>query len=122
MLDWIFILLIMLAILFMILSIEFYGQDNYWNIILIPLTISLWFIIAILTTGGIQTPYSVYNSTTGNTTLWYDTYAPAEFIYLSYVFGLLGVLNIIYLIVTIFGYYYERIDRQNRRKDEESME
>lgn len=122
MLDWIFALLIMIALITLILSILLRDEDNYWNLTFIIISTVLWFILALYNAEGIQTAYSVYNSTTGNTTMMYSTYAPAPFIFLTYFYGLMGVLTMIYFIVTIFGYWYQKQDRLNQEKEYESGE
>lgn len=122
MLDSIFILFIMLALITLLLAIKLRGEDAFWNILFIAISTGLWFILALFTTGGIETAYTAYNSTLGNSSMYYAVYAPEPFIYLSYFFGLMGCLCILYMIVTIFGYYYERLDDENMQKDREAME
>lgn len=122
MIDWLFGLLILMAFIMIILSVIFRGVDPYWNILLIVISTSLWFILAIMTTGGLETAYTAYNATTGATTLEYDVYAPEQFIYLAYFFLLMAALGIIYLIVTIFGYYYEKLDREMQEKENEMQD
>lgn len=122
MLDIIFIILIFLALITILLAIYLREEDAYWNILFIAVSTGLWFILALFTTGGIETPYTAYNSTLGNTTMYYSIYAPAQFIYLAYFFGLMGTLCMIYLIVTIFGYYYEKLDKQNQEREREAQE
>jgi hypothetical protein len=122
MLDWIFALLILIAILTLILSIMLREEDTYWNLVLIPVSTGLWLILALLTAGGIETPYVAYNATTGASSMLYDVYASEPMVYLSYFFMLMGILCIIYLIVTIFGYYYAKLDRQNQQKNKEAEE
>jgi membrane-bound ClpP family serine protease len=122
MLDWIFALFILLAFIMIILAIMYRDIDPYWNFLFIIISTILWFILALLNTEGIQTAYSIYNSTTGNTTMGYATYAPAPLIYLTYFFGLMGVLCMIYMIVTIFDYYYTSQDKKNQRREEEAGE
>jgi hypothetical protein len=122
MIDWLFALLILMAFIMIILSVVFRGLDPYWNILLIVISTALWFFLALMTTGGLETAYSAYNATTGATTLEYGLYAPADFIFLSYFFLLMAILGIIYLIVTIFGYYYEKLDEKMRQQEEEMQD
>jgi 4-amino-4-deoxy-L-arabinose transferase-like glycosyltransferase len=122
MLDIIFIIFILLAVITILLAIYLREEDAYWNILFIVVSAGLWFILALFTTSGIETPYTAYNSTVGNSSMYYSVYAPAEFVYLSYFFGLMGVLCMIYLIVTIFGYYYEKLDKQNREREREAQD
>lgn len=119
MLDWIFLLFVFLAVIMIMLAIHYRGIDTYWNILFIALSATLWFILALLNAGGIETAYAAFNTTTGVTTLEYDTYINEQLIYLSYFFMLMGALCMIYLVVTIFGYYYEKVDRESQRQEDE---
>ena len=64
MIDWIFIVLLMIALLFTILSIVT-DWGIYWNVVFIIGSTILYLALA----GGvmsIETPYTIYNSTSGN--------------------------------------------------------
>lgn len=122
MLDWLFAIFIMLALITLLWAIRLREEDTYWNILFIAISTALWFIIALFTTGGLETAYVGYNATAGNSTMYYSVYSPEPFIYLAYFFGLMGVLTMIYMIVTIFGYYYERMDQKNAEKELDGME
>lgn len=121
MLDWIYALFIAIAFATTILSVKMRDEDEYWNIMFIVVSIGLWFIVAVLGLGGVETAYVGYNSTLGNSSIYYGVYAPEPFIYLCYFFGMMGCLCIIYLVVTIFGYYYQKIDKENAEKEREMM-
>ena len=111
MLDWMFMLFILIAVIFIFLSIITREEESYWKILFITLSTVIWFILA-LTNLNIETPYTFYNSTSGNTEMSYSSYVTEESIYLSYLFGLFAVLCMIYLIVLIFGMYYQRMDEK----------
>jgi len=120
MLDWLFALLIILAFLMIMLAIVFRDSDEpFWNIVLIAISATLWFVLALFNAGGIETAYTFYNVTTGTTELQYDVYATEPMLYLTYFFGLMGVLCFIYLIVTIFGYYYAKVDAELNQQEQE---
>jgi len=125
MLDVIYIILIILGFLFLLFSVYMKKEnppEPYWNILFIVLSVAVWFILALFSIGGIESGYAAYNSTSGLTTYEYSSYITEEFIYLSYFFALLGVLCIIYLIVTIFGYYYRKLDEDMENMNDELME
>lgn len=125
MLDMIYLLIIFLAFLFLLFSVYMKKEEPpepYWNILFILLSTVLWFVLSIYTIGGIETGYSAFNSTSGQTTFEYSTYVTEELIYFSYFWLLMGILCIIYLIVTIFGYYYKRLDEDLEKKNAEVEE
>lgn len=105
MLDWMFILFIILAIFFIILAITIDTSEPFWKLMFITLSTVLWFILA-LNMFNIQTPYTNYNETTGQTEMLYKQYYNESDIYLSYFFALMGILTMLYLIILIFDTYY----------------
>jgi hypothetical protein len=122
MLDWMFLIFLILALFFLILSIfipEEKYEEPYWKIMFCILSTVLWFLLALFNL-TIETAYPCYNSTTGNTTLQYSQYINEGNVYLSYFYGLMGVLCMIYIIVLIFGYYYEKQDEENKKNWDES--
>ena len=124
MLDWLFIMFLMLAILFLLIAIfipEDLYEEPYWKTVFVALSAGLWFMLALFNL-DIQTAYPCYNSTTGNTTLQYATYINAGSIYLSYFYGLMGCLCMIYIIVLVFGYYYEKLDEKQEQQWKDSEE
>jgi len=114
MLDWYFIIMLLLAILFLILSVEYEGHNNFWNFTFLILSTVMWFILAQLNL-DIQTAYSGFNSTSGNMEMHYDLYSNEATIYISYIFMLMGILCIIYMLVLIFGSYYDKLDRKEKK-------
>lgn len=120
MLDWMFIMFVMLALLFLFLSIfipEDKYEEPYWKLIFIVVSTVIWFILALMN-NNIQTPYAAYNGITDTTTMMYDTYEDLSNVYFTYFYGLMAVLNIIYIIVLVFGYYYEKLDREQQKSHE----
>jgi hypothetical protein len=121
MLDWMFLMFIFLALIFLFLAIfipEDRYEEPYWKLMFCILSTVLWFLLA-LSNLSIETAYSNYNATTGDTTLVYDPYINEGSIYFSYFYGLMGALCIIYTIILIFGYYYERMDDKNSKDENE---
>jgi len=112
MLDWMFMLFVVIAVIFIFLSITLSENEPFWKILFITLSSVMWFILA-LSNLNIETPYTLYNSTTGITEMEYSPYIDEGSLYLTYFFGLMAVLCMIYLIVLIFGVYYQRLDEKN---------
>lgn len=119
MLDAIYVLFVFFAILFLFLAIILKKIEPFWNIISIVITTFLWFVIALFHSGGFETGYSCFNSTTGITTFEYSVYASEIYIYLSYFYMLMGILCFIYLIVTIFDYYYTKLEEKLKNQEAE---
>ena len=109
MLDWMFLILFIVAILFIILSIYVDESESFWKITFIVLAAAIFFILA-LSNLNIETAYPAYNETSGLTEMKYDPYIGETGLYLSYLFGLFGVLCMIYMIVLLFDTYYSRKD------------
>ena len=106
--------MIFIALLFLILSVMLEGKNNFWNFMFLILSISMWFILAQVNL-NIETFYASYNATSGTTTPMYDLYANSATIYVSYVFMGIGIIGIIYLIILLFGNYYENLDKKEKK-------
>ena len=118
MLDWMFMLLLITAILFIILCLKTdEKKEPYWKILFISLAVVLFFILA-LSNLNIQTPYTFYNSTSGDTEMKYDIFVDEASTYLSYFFALMALLCMIYIIILIFDIYYQRLDEKNNENME----
>jgi multidrug transporter EmrE-like cation transporter len=112
MLDWMFLILLILAVFFVIMAIYLDDRSEpFWKILSIVLATIIFFVLA-LSNLNIETAYPSYNSTTGVTTMKYDQYISESSTYLTYFFGLMGVLCIIYSIVLLFDIYFMRIDEK----------
>jgi len=100
MLDWLFIMLLVISILLVLLSVEF-DLGIYWNTVFIIVSILLFFILA-ASVMDIESPYSIYNATSGNIETGYHTVQSDVSPYLSYLFMLFGVVMVIYFVGYIF--------------------
>ena len=101
MLEIMFYLLLIVAIILIILAIE-YRHNDFWELIFICLDIPLWFIIAV-SNMELERPWTMYNSTSGNVETGIYTITSPISPYLTYFFMGIGVVVIIYLISVIFG-------------------
>lgn len=106
-----FMLFILIAVIFILLSIVIDEEEAYWKILFTVLAASIFFILA-LTNLNIETAYTYYNSTTGITEMDYSPYIDESSTYLTYFFGGMGCLCMIYMIILIFGEYYRYIDNK----------
>ena len=106
MIDWLFVMFLMLAILFATVSI-FHDSGFFWNIIFILISIILFFILAVGIM-SIETPYQMYNATSGNIETGYHTYYLIENIWYSYLFYMFAVIMMIYSVAYVYIYIGER--------------
>jgi len=100
MLDWLFIILLVLAILFVLISIEF-DLGIYWNIIMILSSIIIFFTLA-ASVMDIESPYSIYNATSGNIETGYHVTQSSISPYISYLFMFFGAVMLIYFVGYVF--------------------
>ena len=100
MLDWMFIVLLMIAILFTILSIVT-DWGIFWNVVFIIGAIILFFTLA-GSTMYIETPYTMYNATSGNIEEGYHTTQSTVSPYISYVFHFMAIVMMLYFVGYIF--------------------
>jgi len=103
MLESLFIILLIFAILLLTLSLE-HEKNPFWNLVAITTDAALWFILA-LGVIEIELPYQIYNSSSGNVEEGVHIFTSIYSIYISYVFMLFGVIMFIYLVVMIFDKY-----------------
>ena len=96
MLDWLFIMLLVIAILLILLCIEFeFGP--FWDMILPTICITLLFILG-ASVMDIESPYSIYNGTSGQIETGYHTVQSDVSPYISYLFSMIGIIMVIYFI------------------------
>lgn len=101
MLDWLFIMLLVIAVLLTLITI-FEDLGIYWNSMFIITSI-----IIFLTLGAsvmdIESPYSIYNATSGNIETNYHTTQSSVAPYLSYLFMFFAIAMVIYFVGYILG-------------------
>lgn len=103
MLDWLFIILLIFAIILVIMSIEFEKHD-FWSITSIVLSIPIFFSLSF---GVLEfhRPYEIFNSTSGNIETGLHNFTITGDIYLSYLFTGLACIMIVFLIIRVFMVY-----------------
>jgi len=103
MMEAMFFVLLILAVLFIIFAIEYEG-NAFWNLISIVLSTVLWFILAL---GVIQLerPYTMYNASSGMIESGYSVYTSPISPFLSYVFMGMAVIMMIYLFAMTYDKY-----------------
>jgi hypothetical protein len=101
MLDWLFIILLVIAIL-LVLLVVFEDFGIYWDMIFILVSIIIFFTLS-ASIMDIETPYSLYNATSGNIETGYHTVQSDISPYLSYLFMFFGAVMVIYLVMYFLG-------------------
>jgi len=109
MLETIFILLLIFAILLIIFAIEYEG-NSFWNLVSIVLAIPLWFILG-LANMEIERPYELYNISSGNIETGIHTVTSPISPYLTYFFMGVGLLLFIYLFAMVYDKYINYKER-----------
>ena len=109
MIDWMFLVFIIIAIFFMILAIEFYREENdLWCFILTLVDGTVWYLLA-ASVLEIERPYEIYNVSMGaietGTHIVTSKVAPEMVLF----FMLMGSIMMIFWLVQIFIYVYEAI-------------
>jgi len=94
-------MLLVFAILFVLLSIEF-DFGPYWNVIFILTSVVIFFLLA-ASVMEIEIPWQMYNATSGNVETGYHTFSSPISPYLSYLFMLFGIVMMIYFVGYILG-------------------
>ena len=102
MLDWLAIIFIIMALLFMLLGIDkFRDKDYLWSFIFTLISIVMWYILAasILET---ETPYQLYNATSGNIETGISIYTSKVAPEMVYFFYMMASINIIFMVLQVF--------------------
>jgi len=101
MIDIIYILLFLFAIILM-----FYGIMN--RIPYISLLDSIiWLVLALFTIKGVEVSTMIYNATTSAYDPYLQTIASDDMVYLSYLWMLLGVIMMIFMITFMLETSYK---------------
>jgi len=99
MIDWMFIIILMFAFIFMLFSIVF--EDKFWKTTFIVVDIFLWFLLA-ATVMEIEIPYTAYNATSGQLEDGYHVFTGKVGVYLPYFFAMFASIMIIFFVKVIF--------------------
>lgn len=106
MLETIFILLLIFAILLIIMAIE-YHDNAFWELVFIVLDVPLWFILA-LSNMQIERPWEMYNTSSQQIETGIHTVTSPISPYLTYFFMGIGLVMMVYMIAVLFGSVYEK--------------
>jgi len=109
MLDWMFIILFLTAIILLLISISEFNE--YWALTAAMLSSSLWFILAFGVL-ELETAYALYNVSSEMIETGYYAYTPISNVFLMYLFSAVGMIMLIYLVVRIFKLYEKKIFRR----------
>ena len=101
MLDWIFILLLVIGII-LVLLIVFEDFGIFWDTTFILTSILIMFILAI-SVMDIETPYTLYNATSGNIEEGFHSLQSTTSPFISYFFMMIATIMMIYFVGYILG-------------------
>ena len=101
MLDWLFIMLLVIAIILVLITI-FEDLGTFWDISFIIISTIIMFTLA-ASIMDIETPYTLYNATSGNIETGYHTTQSSVAPYISYLFIALGFVMMVYFIGYVLG-------------------
>jgi hypothetical protein len=119
MIEWMEIILIFMALSFLFSSIKMH-EDFFWGAILAFWSIILWFILA-TSILEMETPYQIYNATSGNieTGLQVYTFKTApEMIYLFYLFAIVTTIyfTVYYIFIPVYNMFFKDETRGKSRE------
>lgn len=101
MIDWMFLILIIAAILFLLLSIEY--QDNkFWGVTFILLDTVIWYLLA-ASVMNIEVPYQAYNVSSGQIETGYHILMTHDNTVMVLFFAMFGTIMMIYGIGYVLG-------------------
>lgn len=109
MLDWMFVLLFALALLFMLIAaienMVFDGNYPFWGLASTVMSITIWFMLG-LGVLRMETEYVIYNVTSEQIESGLHAYTPVTNVFISYLFmyGFTGIL-MIYLVIRAYEEY-----------------
>lgn len=103
MLDWMFVILFITAILFILIAIADFS--SFWSLTSIVMSIVIWFILG-LGVLRMETEYTVYNVTSEQIESGIHAYTPVTNVFISYLFmyGFTSIL-MIYLVIRVYDEY-----------------
>jgi len=117
MFDWLYIIFIILAVLFLFLAIE-YHDNQFWCGMFSVLDISVWFLLA-ATVFETETSYQLYNATSGNieSGIYITTSKVAP--ELMYFFYMMAIIMTIYLTAfVVFPAIYDLFYKDRRYEND----
>jgi len=100
MLETIWILLFIFAILLLIMAIE-YRNNRYLELVFLSIDIILWFILA-LSNMKIERPWEMYNVSSNQIETGTHVVTSSVSPYLTYIFSGIAIVVLIYLLVVLF--------------------
>lgn len=104
MLDWMFIMFFILAIVMLLIAIANEGHD-YWNISASFISATLWLILA-LSQMELEIPWQMMNTSSNAIETGYHTFSSPISPYLVYFFVLMFWICFIYFLAMIWDKWY----------------
>lgn len=102
MIDWMFICVLIIALVFLLIVILFEDEINpIWIFGMLIFDIALWWSLA---AGNleIEYPYQIYNATSGNIETSYQVFSSKTSPALTYIFGAPAIILIVYMSYMLY--------------------
>lgn len=115
MLDWLFMMLMVFAILLMFFSIEYFkDKDYFWSFAFALLSTVLWFLLA-SSVLEIEQSYQMFNSTSGEVEEGIHIITSKIAPEMVYLFMIPGIIMFIFTVLQVFTAVYDSIFKKGRR-------
>lgn len=118
MIDWMFAIFLLIAFVLIILIIQ-YHDDPFWGGMFTILDIIIWFLLAALVL-EIETPYEMFNATSGNMETGIHVYTSRVAPELMYFFYMMAIIMTVFFVgYFMFAPIYEVITGKKWSKHKE---
>lgn len=103
MIDWMFIIFILMAILFMMLAIEYrHSESKFWCVTFIFIDSVIWYLLA-ASVLEIEMPFALYNASSNNIETGSHIFTSKVAPEMLYFFMMMGSIMVVYGVGYIFG-------------------
>jgi len=102
MIDWMFIMFVLMAIMFMMLAIQYHDKSIFWCTTFTLIDTVIWFLLA-ASVLEIEMPYALYNVSSNNVETGIQIYTSKVAPEMVYFFMLMGTIMMIYGVGYILG-------------------
>ena len=112
MLDWLVIIFIIMALVFMLLTFEkIYARDYFWAFIFSFICIFLWYFLA-ASILEVEIPYEIYNATSGQietgSHMYTSKVAPELVLFFQMMASIMFIFNVFIVFIGLSDYLKRR--------------
>jgi len=102
MLDWMFVMFILMAIMFMLLAVEYHNKSKFWCTTFTLVDTVIWYLLA-ASVLEIEIPFALYNVTSESVETGSHVFTSKVAPEMLYFFMMMGSIMMIYGIGYILG-------------------